>query len=60
MPYEQTRKKIEDAGATWNAFIAYMEDKSYDVDPNTHYILYPRKHITRFLKKHAKTKRTGA
>ena len=57
MNYEAAHKKIVDAGAKWDDFIAYMQDKPYNIDPDTHYILYPIKTITRFLKQHERAKR---
>lgn len=49
MSYEETRKIIEERGKTWNDFITFMLDKAYEIDPVTHYIIYPTKLVYKFI-----------
>ena len=48
MNYEQAHALVIERGKKWNDFIEYMKDKPYEIDKETHYILYPPKHVYKF------------
>lgn len=49
MNYEEAREIVEERGKKWNDFIEFMQEKPYEIDPNTHYIIYPKKLVYQFI-----------
>ena len=51
MNYDIAHALIVERGKKWNDFIVFMQDKPYEIDPNTHYIVYPAKLVYQFINK---------
>jgi len=49
MNYEDTRAYIEERGKKWNDFIVFIQEKPYEIDPQNHYIIYPKSLVYKFV-----------